>query len=172
MRRLVALASALALGVVLAGCSAEAESPAEPAEPTVANTLAGPEPEAPYVGTSESPAPEEPDVSTSESPAPVDESDFPATEAQAATLEETFVAMLEAVAADGADGLAPYLASSARSDITGIADWEWTAGDCFEGAVGESGCVGYFEKDGSEIETVFLFDQIDGRWLLTESYVW
>lgn len=86
-------------------------------------------------------------------------------------LVTTFNAMIVAMAADGEAGLRPFLEYSDSGDLWGISNWTWAPGECFEGEPGESGCVGTFEKDGATLETVFLFDQIDGQWLLTDSWV-
>jgi hypothetical protein len=85
-------------------------------------------------------------------------------------LEATFNAMIIAIAADGEAGLTPFLADPEAGDLWGISDWTWAPGECFEGAPGESGCVGTFVKNGTAIENVFLFDQVDGVWLLTDSW--
>ena len=156
----------VALGVVLAGCSVGEADPGDVVEPTVeaATTQAEPTP-------TETPKPQAPDVSTSESPEPDAESDTPAPEPQQASLDQTFAAMLEAIAQDGEDGLTPFLADPEAGDMWRVSDWDWTGGPCAEGGPGESACVGYFEKDGMEMENIFGFDNIDGTWLLVESWV-
>lgn len=107
------------------------------------------------------------------SPEPLDtQSPVVDSDTEASTgLDQAFDDMIAAMAASGAQGLQQFLSNPGAGDVWGIAQWTWVPGDCVEGAPGESGCVGTFEKDGANLETVFMFDQIDGEWLLTDSWV-
>lgn len=166
MRRLVALGSAFALAAVLAGCSGgESEGPDADDSP-----IASPPPTTAPAGTPE-PESEEPEPVGAESPEPAAEPEAQEPAADGGSLDGTFKAMLEAIEREGEEGLTPFLADPEAGDMWRVSDWDWTGGPCAEGGPGESACVGYFTKDGREMENVFGFDKIDGEWLLVESWV-
>lgn len=166
MRRLVVVASVFAAGWALTGCSGTEQEPIEADEPA---PVSSPTETAPAPPESPEPAPSPTHVA--QSPGPVVEPEEPPAEPQEQSLEQTFSAMLEAIAADGEEGLLPFLVNPEAGDLWYLSDWDWERGPCSEGGPGESACVGYFVKDGEKIENIFGFEDVNGQWLLLESWV-
>lgn len=166
MRQLVTLGCVVTFVAVLASCAGEVTGQSEPGGSPIVSTP---------TDTAPAPAPslepQAPDIAASESPAPVDEPEPATPERQEMSLDQTFAAMLDALAADGEEGLRPFLESPDAGDMWSLADWDWTGGPCAEGGPGESACVGYFVKDGMEMENIFGFENVDDQWLLVESWV-
>ena len=170
MRRVIAAGFALALGGVLTGCFGGGTPVSDPTESPEVDTPVE-SPVAPVKSPETPPQPDEPDPHFTKSPEPAATAEAHEPAGEEHPLDATFGAMLQAIERHGEDGLAPFLANPQAGDMWRLSDWDWTRGPCIAAGPGESACVGYFTKNGTEMENIFGFENINGEWRLVESWV-